>query len=74
MERWGLSAIEFEEDDFLQVGRPTSPRPGAAVMPNGRWTSANSVEALTDLNLGDLCVLLCGFLFCPVFSESERRA
>ena len=27
----GLSAIEFEKDDFLQVGRPISPRPGAAV-------------------------------------------
>jgi len=27
----GLSAIEFDEDDFLRVGRPISPRPGAAV-------------------------------------------
>jgi hypothetical protein len=41
-------------------------------MPNGRRTSTSPVEPLTDLSLGDLCVLLCGSLFRPMFSESER--
>ena len=59
----GPSAIEFDEDDFLQVGRPISPGPGAAVsqMVDGlrRAQSSRSAEPLADLNLGDLCVLLC---------------
>jgi hypothetical protein len=36
-------------------------------------TSASSIEPFADLNLGDLCVLLCGSLFPPVVGDLAQK-